>query len=167
MCVCQFVIYELMWVWLCVCKCEYLQVPVEVKAKSQKSSIPAACCSLLSVLSSPVAMAAAVKAVSMAKRGSWHPPITDLPPPPICLSPPARILTRWWTCLGVGGQWLRAAEWQWGMMRERMRKRGVTPYRWGGEMRKWKDETKIWLLSRDGAAWVAIWENGSCFTQCL
>lgn len=134
-------------VYVCARVCVYMCVPVEVTARSQKRELhpSSSLCSLLSLPSRPVAMAAAVKAVSMAKGGSWHPPITDLPPPLFSLSPPSstRLLTRWWTCLGVGGQWLRAAEWQWGMMRERMRKRGVTPHRWGGEMRKWKDEAKF------------------------
>lgn len=60
-----------------------------------ESSIPAALCSLLPLPSRPVAMAAAAKAVSMAKGGSWHPPLTDLLPPPLSLSPPAWLLTRW------------------------------------------------------------------------
>lgn len=88
LCVCQFVI---MCACECDCVCTYVcgHVQAEVRARSQKRerSIPAALCSLLSLLSRPVAMAAAVKAVSIAKGGSWHPPVTDAPPSSLSVSP--------------------------------------------------------------------------------
>lgn len=150
--------YVCMSVWLraCVCMREHVRVPVEVTARSQKrelhpSSSPQ---SALSAVSSSCYGSSGEGCIHGQRRKLASPnnrPST----PPLSPSPPARLLTRWWTCLGVRGQWLRAAEWQWGMMRERMRKRGVTPHRWGGEMRKWKDETKFDYYQEVGV-WVAI-----------
>lgn len=78
--------YVCMWVWLCA------RAPVEVTSRSQKRElsllIPAALCSVLSLPSCPVAMAAAVKAISMAKGGSWHLPVTNLLPRPSPSLPP-------------------------------------------------------------------------------
>ncbi|KAK5605238.1 hypothetical protein CRENBAI_019372 [Crenichthys baileyi] len=61
--------------------CVREHVPMEVRARElhPSSSVESA---------RPVAMAAAMKAVSMAKGGSWHPPATDLPPLPLSPVPP-------------------------------------------------------------------------------
>lgn len=136
--------------------CEHVQVPVEVTAWSQKRELHPSS----SPQSAPSAVSSSCYGSSSegcihGQRRKLASPNNRPPTPPLSPSPPARLLTRWWTCLGVGGQWLRAAEWQWGMMRERMRKRGVTPHRWGGEMRKWKDETKFDYYQEVGV-WVAI-----------
>lgn len=160
MCVC---ILSHLCVHVSACKREHLQVPVEVKAKSQKrelhQQLASVCshCSLVQLLWQQQGRLYPwpEEEAGIPQEQTFHPILCACPPPP----PPARMLTLWWTCLGVRGQWLRAAEWQWGMMRERMRKRGVTPYRWGGEMRKWNDKTKFDYYREVG---VVAWENGCC-----
>lgn len=142
--------YMCMPVWLWTWTCASVLLPVEVTARSQKRQLHpngSAQSALSAVLSS--CYGSSSEGCIHGQRRKLASP-NNRPPVP---SPPARLMTCWWTCLEVGGQWLRAAEWQWGMMRERMRKKRVTPHRWGGEMRKWKDETKF-----DYYQEVGVWE---------
>lgn len=148
----------------CVNMCKRRLQPDHRKQKAPSQKL----CSLLSLLSRPVAMAAAVKAVSMAKGGSWHPPVTDVPPLLSLRLPSSGSWPAGEPASGseVNGSELPSdSEGWWGREWER-----EELHHTDGEER-WENEKmrpNLITIKRWGWGWrFCILENGCCFAGCL
>lgn len=161
-------------VFVCVCTCVCVCVhpqrlqPDHRRERAPSQQLAHSLTAVCSLLSRPVAMAAVVKAVSMAKGGSWHPSVTDLTP---LLSP----------CLPPPGCW-PAGEPAWGSEVNGSELPSDSEGWWGREWEReelqhtdgeerWENEKmrlNLITIKRWGYGWqFCILENGCCFARWL